>query len=53
MEKISVTTDKNDYEPYFVQNKDWYYYDEKEGRCKLTEKAPPEAVKSYNEWYEE
>lgn len=38
--------------PYFMQNKEWYYHDEKTGTYKLTEKAPEEAKKSYNEWYE-
>lgn len=37
--------------PYFMTNEEWYYYDEKEGCCKLTDKAPPEAVKSYEEFY--
>ena len=38
--------------PYFMTNEKWYYYDEEEYRWKLTEKAPPEAVKSYKEFYE-
>ena len=38
--------------PYFLTNKEWYYYDEEEYCWKLTEKAPPEAVKSYKEYYE-
>lgn len=41
-----------DYKPYFKTNEDWYYYDEDEGTLKLTDKAPPEAVKSYEEYYE-
>lgn len=38
--------------PYFLTNEEWYYEDEEEGIYKLTEKAPPEAVKSYREFYE-
>ncbi len=42
----------NDIErPYFLENKEWYYYDEEEGIYKLTEKATEEAIKSYNEFY--
>ena len=40
---------------YFESNPDWVWYDEKE-MPHLTEKAPPEAVESYNYWkkcYEE
>lgn len=39
--------------PYFMTNKDWYYYDEEEFKYKLTDKAPPKAVESYNEFYKE
>lgn len=39
-------------EPYFMSNEDWYYYDRKEHKLKLTDKAPPEAVKDYEEHYE-
>lgn len=40
---------------YFLQNKEWYYFDETDSErgIKLTEKAPPEAVESYNRFYEE
>jgi len=42
----------NDVErPYFMENKEWYYYDEKEEIFKLTDKAPQEAIDSYNEFY--
>jgi len=34
------------------KNKEWYYYDEEEYCWKLTDKAPMEAVKSYEEYYE-
>ena len=39
-------------EPYFLSNKDWYYYDEEEFCYKLTDKATKEAIKSYKEFYE-
>jgi hypothetical protein len=35
----------------FLQDKDWYYWDEKEWKFKLTSKAPPMAIISYNEYY--
>ncbi len=38
-------------EPYFMNNEDWYYHDEKEWKYKLTDKAPEEAIKSYYEFY--
>lgn len=37
--------------PFFLTNKEWYYYDDKEGRYKLTDKAPEEAKKSYEKHY--
>lgn len=37
--------------PYFMKNKDWYYYDVKTGRYKLTDKAPQKAIDSFNEFY--
>lgn len=40
-------------EPYFLTNEEWYYYDEKEGCYKLTDKATAEAKKSYEEFYKE
>ena len=41
--------------PYFMQNKEWYYFDpaDSEKGIKLTDKAPPEAVKSYEKFYAE
>lgn len=39
-------------EPYFMKNEDWYYFDEKNCRYVLTDKAPEKAVKSYKEFYE-
>lgn len=32
--------------PYFMENKEWYYFDEKEYLYKPTEKAPEKAIKS-------
>ncbi len=43
-----------DYEvPYFITNDEWYYYDEEEEIYKLTDKAPKEAIESYEEYYSE
>ena len=39
-------------EPYFLSNKDWFYYDEEEFCYKLTDKATKEAINSYEEFYE-
>ncbi len=39
--------------PYFLNNKDWYYYDVENGRYKLTDKAPKKAIDSYNSYYKE
>ena len=36
--------------PYFMQNKEWYYFDEENFCYKLTDKAPPkllEATKNF------
>jgi len=38
-------------EPYFMNNKDWYYYDSKNWIYKLTGKAPQKAIDSYIEFY--
>lgn len=40
-------------EPYFLKNKDWYYYDVKTGKYKLTNNAPQKAIDSYNEYYKQ
>lgn len=37
--------------PYFMSNKNWYYYDEKEEIYKLTDKAPDKAIESYQDYY--
>ena len=39
-------------QPYFMENKDWYYFDEEEFCYKLTDKATPKAKESYKEFYE-
>lgn len=39
--------------PYFMTNKEWFYHDEKDFCYKLTDKAPPEAVKSYEKFYDD
>lgn len=39
-------------EPYYRKNKEWYYYDENEGKDKLTDKAPKKAIESYNNFFE-
>lgn len=39
--------------PYFLTNKEWYYYDMETGRYKLTDKAPEKAKESYKKYYEE
>ena len=38
-------------QPYFMDNDEWYYFDEDEFCYKLTDKAPEKAVKSYKEFY--
>ena len=37
----------------FLQNKEWFYFDEKEWKYKLTNKAPQKAIESYKEFYKE
>ena len=43
-----MTTEK----PYFMTNKEWFYFDEKEFKYKLTDKATEQAKQSYKEFYE-
>ena len=38
-------------QPYFFENEEWYYYDGKKNKFCLTDKAPEEAKKSYEEFY--
>lgn len=40
-----------DEEPYFLSNKYWFYYDDEEFCYKLTDRATKEAIKSYEEFY--
>ncbi len=39
--------------PFFMKNKEWYYFDNNDQTrgIKLTDKAPPKAIKSYEEFY--
>jgi hypothetical protein len=34
----------------FMENKEWYYFDEKTMEFKLTDKASKEAIESYKEY---
>jgi len=38
-------------EPFFMTNEEWYEFDTELRRLVLTDKAPPEALESYNEFY--
>lgn len=40
-------------QPYFMTNEEWYYFDYIEKKYKITNKAPKQAQKSYNEYYNE
>lgn len=42
-----MTQDK----PYFMNNPEWFYFDEKEWKYFLTNKAPKEAKESYDKFY--
>jgi len=37
--------------PFFLKNKNWYIFNEKEFRYELTKEAPKEAIESYKEFY--
>lgn len=39
--------------PYFMKNKEWYYWDENEWKYKLTDKASQEAIESYKKFYKD
>lgn len=39
--------------PFFMTNKNWYKFDHEKGIAVLTDSAPPEAIKSYKEFYAE
>lgn len=36
-----------------MTNKDWYVFDKKLRRLVLTDEAPPKAIESYKEFYQE
>ena len=48
--EFNITTGYS-HEPYFMKNKDWYYFDKEEWCYKLTDKATKEAIESYNKFY--
>lgn len=39
--------------PYFMTNKEWFRKNPQTGKLELTEKATPEAIKSFKEFYEQ
>lgn len=39
--------------PYFLENEEWYYYDGKKNKLFLTDKAPEEAKKDCDKWWED
>lgn len=39
--------------PYFMENKEWYKFDFQKRKYILTDKAPKEAKKSYEEFYKQ
>lgn len=38
--------------PYFMENEEWFYFDEDEVLYKLTDKAPEKAKESYRQFYD-
>lgn len=38
-------------EPFFMTNDEWYEFDTELRILVLTDKAPPEALESYNDFY--
>lgn len=38
-------------EPYWHKNKKWYYFDLKNNKFRLTNKAPIKAIESYKEYF--
>lgn len=38
-------------EPYFMKNEEWYTHDDKHNKYVLTDKAPEEARRSYEKFY--
>ena len=43
----------NKNKPYFLENDNWFYFDEEDWCFKLTDKAPKEAIESYIDFYSE
>ena len=39
--------------PYFLTNKKWFKYDEKNKKYILTDKAPQKAIESYKDFYKQ
>ncbi len=39
-------------QPYFMNNAEWFYFDEDDFCYKLTDKAPQKAKDSYKEFYD-
>lgn len=37
--------------PFFMNNPDWYYFDEDDWKYRLTDRAPREARDSYEDFY--
>ena len=37
--------------PYFMTDESWYYFDYKDRRFKLTDKAPRKAIESLEQFY--
>ena len=37
--------------PYFLENEEWYTFNEEEWKYELTDKAPQEVIDSYNDFY--
>lgn len=36
--------------PYFMKNKNWYFFNYKKDKYELTKKAPKKAIESYKEF---
>ena len=53
IQMIDDSMETNDMpKPYFMENKEWYYFDEENFCYKLTDKAPKKAIESYKEFYD-
>lgn len=40
-------------EPFFLENEKWYNYNVATMKYEITDAAPPKAVKSFNDFYEQ